>query len=354
MLSLFKKYRLPSAILLLLVPGLSNAEVLRSTSQHGAWAGSIDNDLFSPASSSDVDFTGGFAFTYAGEIRSDFHKILDMGLAKLDRLSIRSPANVQLHFTSSIELGLYGFTPNSVESYHLLEVDRPYASLMYVSSGRTYQNTSTGNSWSTSMSIGVLGLDLFGSLQNTIHQATGSESANGWHNQISDGGEITFRYQLAYMDYWQLAESIRGPRVKTTYFSSIGYLTEIGLGITTAYGLISNPSSRFSPELISYGERVNDIAMGTNGDRGGNFWAGAALKWRFYNAFLQGQFRESVYTSDRSQLEPLICEAWLGYTYAFKNNYTLSYVLRWQSAELKTNDDDRDLLWGGVVLGHSF
>jgi len=51
-----------------------------------------------------------------------------------------------------------------------------------------------------------------------------------------------------------------------------------------------------------------------------------------------------------SDLRPLIAEAWAGYTYAFKQGYRVSYVLRAQSSELKHGDGDRNVVWGGLIL----
>lgn len=195
----------------------------------------------------------------------------------------------------------------------------------------------------------MLGLDILGDVQNGIHRAAGNDEALGWHNQVSDGGELTARYQLAYHNYWD--SNTFSSRFKTTYFPSVGYLTEVGVALSTRQGLINSPDNRFNPELISYGERVNDTAA-TTPSQGEEwfFWGGVGFKARLYNAFLQGQFRESVHTLGFKDLRPLTVEAWFGYTFKLGSEFKLSYVLRGRTSELKRGEGDRGQVWGGSFL----
>ncbi len=129
----------------------------------------------------------------------------------------------------------------------------------------------------------------------------------------------------------------------------MGYLTEASWGLSFRAGKIISPWASFNPELISYGEKStysNDPST-TNEQY---FWSGFSLKARFYNAFLQGQFRDSDFSYKYSDLRPIIAEAWVGYTYAFRQGYRVSYVLRAQTSELKNGDGDRNLVWGGLVF----
>src|SRR5690606_39012728 len=133
-----------------------------------------------------------------------------------------------------------------------------------------------------------------------LHGWLGNQPIKGWDNQISDGGEPTARYQIAHHHYWATKPS--SARYKTTVFSSVGYLTEIGVALSTRRGLISSPDHRFNPELIAYGERVNDAAATPYQGKERYFWGGVTLKARLYNAFLQGQFRDSAHTLNYGDL----------------------------------------------------
>lgn len=84
------------------------------------------------------------------------------------------------------------------------------------------------------------------------------------------------------------------------------------------------------------------------------FWGGVSVKVRAYNAFLQGQFRESDHELDASDLNILLAEVWAGYTHSVWNDVELSYVLRAQISEIKGGQGDRTLIWGGLVLSKRF
>lgn len=315
------------------------------------WAVSVDNDLFVPKHSSDRDFTGGLALTYSREDGARGWAPLDNGLSFFDKLAGHHIKGSQAPATSSIELGLYGFTPSEIDAVDLTPDDRPYASLAYLSASRLYAVRGGDKAISSSLTIGLLGLDAFESMQTRIHRATGTAEPQGWHNQISDGGELTARYQLALHDYWNLNTATS--RFKTTYFSSVGYITEAGIALSTRQGLISSPDNRFNPELITYGERVNE-ALATPGQGTERFfWGGVAVKARLYNVFLQGQFRSNNHALNFEDLRPVILEAWLGYTFSLTDRTKISYVVRAQTSEIRSGAGDREHLWGGIVLSRS-
>lgn len=317
-----------------------------------AWAISMDNDLFVPAGK-DRDFTAGFALTYTGRGGVKHWQGMDNGLAALDHLhGLDVDARETSLVTPSIEFGAYGFTPENIEAHDVQGDDRPYASLVYLSASRIYQASSGRDAWTSAITVGVLGSDVFEDAQNAVHSATNSDHARGWAHQVSDGGELTLRYQTAYHQYWNISSP--SVELKTTYFGSVGYLTEGGIALSTRSGRIASPDYRFNPELISYGERVNDVAAASYAGRENYFWGGVALKARAYNAFLQGQFRDSEHTLHASELRPILAEAWIGYTLTFSRDMKFSYVLRAQTSEIRKGEGDRNLLWGGLVLSRSF
>lgn len=330
--------------------------VLAKGSEQQAWAFSMDNDLFVPGRIRDADFTGGFAFTYSGRTGFKYWQGLDKSLETLDRIfgagifgaDIFGTAQVDSSITPSIEFGMYGFTPHKIEATEVVREDRPYASLIYLSASRIYPSSEPGgNAWSSSLTVGTLGLNVFGDIQNEIHKLTGSDSASGWDHQIADGGELTFRYQAAYHNYWD--SNLNAQHFKTTYFASVGYLTEAGIALSTRQGLMSS-SQRFNPELVSYGERVNELAMTQDQGKGSYFWGGISVKARAYNAFLQGQFKSSEHTLHSDELRPVLAEAWVGYTVSMGHRHKFSYFLRAQTSEIRQGAADRHLVWGGFVI----
>lgn len=334
-------------VLSILILGLRTLTIPVNAAGKQVWAVSLDNDLFTPFATSDRDFTGGMALTYADTQGADNWRYLDSLLGGIDD-TFKFQSADRSTAIPSVELGYYGFTPRATNTPEVVPNDRPYASLVYLSLSRQYPIKTNRRSISTSLTIGVLGLNIMESAQRAVHRVTDSDDVQGWHNQVSDGGELTARYQIALHEEWN--GNTPFSRFKTTWFASLGYLTEAGVAFSTRQGLISSPDNRFNPELIAYGERVNETATTPNHGEERYFWGGIGLKARAYNAFLQGQFRDSVHMLDADALQPLIVEGWLGYTFTIGNAYKASYVLRAQSSEIQGGEGDRSHVWGGIVV----
>ncbi|MBK1873365.1 lipid A deacylase LpxR family protein [Marinobacter sp. 1-3A] len=307
---------------------------------------SSDNDLFAPTQT-DRDYTAGLAVTYSSNSRDFLNNPAARVSQSLDKLVLpHSDAQVEKPESQALEFGAYGFTPEEIKASAVDRNDRPYSSLVYLSSSQSYRAAAGNAGWTTSLTVGMLGLDVFKSAQNAVHKVVGSDRANGWEHQISNGGEPTFRYSAAYHQY--LDASVPDRQLKVTYFGSVGYLTEFGAALVFRSGLISSPDNRFNPELMAYGERAPGVAA--HGGRENYFWGGLSVKARAYNAFLQGQFRDSEHELSASDLNVLLAEVWAGYTHSFVAGIELSYVLRVQSSEIKQGTGDRTLAWGGLVF----
>jgi hypothetical protein len=303
---------------------------------------SSDNDLYAP-SNSDKDYTAGFAIALQRVGETPPSELLDIPLSHLDN-SIHDFGQV---ISSGFEIGSYGFTPDDIEAAELDRTDRPYASLVYLSANRNYRSTDHLGVWTSTLTLGLLGVDVFESGQRSVHKLVTGDKPRGWNQQISEGGELTARYQLAY--HQLLDTSIASHQLKTSYFASLGYLTETGVALSFRRGLISSPDYRFNPAITSYGEQTNASDAGSTAQEN-YFWGGAGLKVRAYNAFLEGQFRDSAHTFSNSKLRPLIAEVWAGYTLSLFESTKLSYIFRAHSSEIRGGTGDRNLMWGGFVL----
>ncbi|WP_290519398.1 lipid A deacylase LpxR family protein [Alcanivorax sp.] len=315
----------------------------------GSWALTLDNDMLVPGTR-DQDYTYGLSMAATGTRARDFLLSLDTPLGWIDTalgLNSLSGSRVRGH---SFEAGIFGFTPEQKERPEPLYDDRPYASMIYLSSSRVQVNPDDQVAWHSTLTLGALGLDLAGNIQNGVHKVVGSEQAEGWDHQISDGGEPTARYAVARQK--TLPISSDNLEVKSTVEGSVGYLTEARWSLSFRAGRLRSPWWQSNPELTRYGERNNTTA--TSEDNEHYVWGGIALVGRAYNAFLQGQFRDSDVRYDSDEVNHGVAEAWLGYTYAFSDGYRLSYVLRGHTSELKEGVGDRNVLWGGLVFAKTF
>ncbi len=77
------------------------------------------------------------------------------------------------------------------------------------------------------------------------------------------------------------------------------------------------------------------------------------MKYRFYNAILQGQVRDSVVTFGRSELEHVIGEVWIGVTKEFGDGWRSSFFIRGRTEEIK-GPNERQPVWGGIILSKAY
>lgn len=304
------------------------------------WAASFDNDFLVPGGR-DQDYTYGFSVIRTSSKLDDHIATKPIGfidgLFKLDQPS-----------RHGIEVGLYGFTPEDIERKDANPDDRPYASLVYASTRAERVYPLEGKVISSQLTVGVLGIDVVGDLQKGLHDMVEGKAPQGWRHQISDGGEPTLRYSLARQKL--LREPTGTFELKHTHSVSVGYITEASWGMNFRAGKLNSLWHNFHPEQASYAETSAQLNSRT-AER--FFWAGFAIKARAYNAFLQGQWRDSDVEYSSGDLRHLILEVWAGYTHGFANGIFVSYSLRGHSSEIRLGQGDRNVIWGGVMIGRN-
>ena len=312
----------------------------------------IDNDLFAGGGERDRDYTGGMALMLSGREAADGLLSLDPLLERLDDLS--TGKGEELLTRHARQLGLMAFTPRDIVSREPLRNDRPYASLLFVSNGRVRVDAIDRNAWSSSLTVGVLGLSLSERLHTTVHELVGSELPRGYDNQISAGGEPTARYTLAH-HHLLVANAAGTLDVKTTVQGSVGFLTETSAAISVRAGRFASSWWSFAPELTDYIAAPIPVDSQSGLQPEVYFFSGVRLKARAYNAFLQGQFRDSAVRYSFNEIEPLVAEAWVGFvTQLWEDQIQLSYTLNYQTAEVRRGDAARSALWGSVQFSHAF
>ena len=308
----------------------------------------IDNDLFA-VRNLDRDYTGGLAITLSGTAARDGRLSLDSLLTRIDELFASVPAASVRH---ARQIGLIAFTPSDIISDEAQQADRPYASLLFASNGRVRVDTDNRGAWSSSLTVGLLGLQLSEGLHNAVHRTVGTEEPQGYDHQISAGGELTARYRLARQTLWY-ADPAGHIEIKTTVQGSVGSLTETSAAMSMRIGRFDMPWWSFAPELADYVAAPTPMeSLGFQREM--YFFAGARVTARAYNAFLQGQFRHSDVRYSYSEIEPIVAQAWVGILTQLFPNTELSYALYYQTAELRDGKAARNTYWGTVQLAHSF
>ena len=308
----------------------------------------LDNDALVNGSR-DKDYSFGLNMTYRGQGVTDHFLSMHTPLGWLDNL-IGLESTPLRDNSAQIEYGFYAFTPDEISESKPIDDDRPYASLTFISNSHERYQAGDEVAWHSTLTVGILGLDFAGDIQDGIHTLTDSEDTEGWDNQISDGGEPTARYALARSNL--LYKNSTSFEIKSTVQGSVGYLTEASWGLGLRAGNIHTPWSSFTPELTTYGERPNPSDLAKVSEH--YLWTGFSLTARAYSAFLQGQFRDSEVTYDSGDLNIGMASAWLGYTHVFENGYSLSYSMRGQTSEFDDDDSDEIIYWGTLSLSKYF
>lgn len=332
---------LPAAVLAYGPPAVAafdDSRGLFPPAEPSRWSVAFENDLLAQPAN-DKDYTFGMSFSLSDSGLDEHWS--GAALRAIDDRLFGDFKNTR----NSIEIGLYAFTPADADNAASLDADRPYASLIYAASVGEHVCPDTRRALRTQLSIGVLGSALPGEIQNAVHQAIGSEQETGWDRQISDGGEATLRYSASLQSLLVQSGSLE---LKHTSSVSVGYITEASWALSARFGHAQSSWYRFNPEIVTYAEASPKAQEGTT-ER--YFWMGAALKLRAYNAFLQGQFRDSVHSYESEDLRHALVEAWLGYTHGLGDGYYFSYGLRGHSSELKSGPADRNVVWGGLNFG---
>lgn len=319
------------------------------------WSLAIDNDLFAPTQT-DRDYTGGFAVTVSGLQTADYWWSLDPVLRSIDKVVVADAARRQLPVEHSVQAGLITFTPQDLLARGINTTDRPYANLLFATAARQYLAPDGRSVRHSDFTLGVLGLPVVSDLHNAVHRAVGSPTAHGYAHQISAGGEPTMRYVTggSQLRGQRLALGSRTLESKTTWELSAGYLTEVSYAVSTRLGKINSPWWTFNPERVDYIAQPSPIAPRQRGASRELFvWAGVKARLRAYNAFLQGQFRDSDHRFGASELNHAIGELWLGIT-ASSGGTQMSYAVRYQTAEIREGLGSRDPVWAGFTISHSF
>lgn len=318
----------------------------------------LDNDLFAAGGGRDRDYTGGLAVTVSGPAARDSFVSLDPLVAVLDRWLVPKSVQESARMRSgsvhhAMQFGLIAFTPEDLSATGALHDDRPYASLLFLANGRVTLDAGGRTAWVSNLTAGALGLEISRQAQEQIHRVTGSDRPRGYAHQISANGEPTARYTLARQSLW-IANPSGTFDVKTSLQGSVGYLTEASAAISMRIGRFDSPWWGFAPELTDYISAPVPVAKGRHSRPELYFFTGARAKVRAYNAFLQGQFRDSEVEYSAAEVEPLIFEAWVGMVTQLFEQTQLSYTVTYQTQEVRTGKAARDTLWGAVQLIHRF
>lgn len=267
-------------------------------------------------------------------------------------------ADLQASANAGRCLGVSAFTPEDISNPEPILDDHPYGSLVLFGNTRQGVDPGTATAYKSTLLIGLLGTNVAHEMQDFFHDLTDTEKAQGWDNQISDGGEPTFRYEVKrhkLLDSSAAGENTRYD-LRWSAGGSVGYVTEATIGASARWGRIGSQWWRFEPspgEYMRYGapQRLsNDIEA----ENEWYFWFSIEGNLRLYNALLEGQFRDSPVTFTRGELRKFMLESTAGFTFDIPStDFRAEISLSHRTGEIEGAEGDNPL-WGRISLSRSF
>lgn len=263
----------------------------------------------------------------------------------------------------SFGYGVTAFTPMDLRALEPIEGDRPYASLVYFNSTKQQLNTPQGEAGlfflvdevvQTSFTIGVLGLDIGEKFQAEVHRHFAKNRIpEGWDNQISDGGELTVKYDYSKRRLIHNLSKVdfvddRSYDVSYRYKIEGGYYTGVSFGLDARYGSIGKGFWQHDSNPLQIGNKFFNESPGFSGTKDSYAWLSATVNLVAYNALLQGQFKENEYDLKGSEIERAVAELSVGYTKEIgDHSWTIAITSRTSEIDT-TNEFDRNHSWGGI------
>ncbi len=321
------------------------------------WSIYLDNDL---VIGQDQEYTGGFAINLSGRRAKEWFFSLDPILGLINNVTgVADLGTESGSFTRhSLEVGVTAFTPDNISTDQPLPDEHPYAGLVFMNNVRQRTIPSEGTTYKTVFSLGVLGTSIPEEIQKITHDITGSDDPEGWENQISDGGEPTARYTVLRQDrLYSIRQNEFGDvDLKSSFGGSVGYVTQLQGGFNIRWGRLTTPSWSYSPDFAEYVNMGSPVRRETQADPFPHelyLWAGIHGRLRGYNALLEGQFRDSEVTFDRSELNSILGEASVGVACGFQTGTRVSVGVRGRTPEIDEGEENRPV-WGTLMISQAY
>ena len=351
------------------LPTLKDLEKVEERAYSG-WSVYFDQDLLVGFLdlNSDRNYTMGLGVAHRGSAMKAEWNVPHTVLTSINKLwhPYQSLVGEEVN---SFSYGITAFTPDDLLATDPVVDDRPYSSVLYFSAGKQQLSTPQGSQelfflvdkvMQTQFTIALLGLNIGGAIQTELHSGFSKDRIpQGWGNQISDGGELTAKYDyirrtvVPSLSTFEIDGSFSYD-VSHRHKLEIGYYTGASLGFDFRFGKIrsgfwqhdSNPLSIANKNFSNKSERFLSHVDAY-------FWVSGTANVVAYNALLQGLFRDNPYELSSSQIERLVGEASTGYTHQWgRHRWTIAISAR--SSELDTTSEfDRTHSWGGIYYSKS-
>ncbi len=287
----------------------------------------IENDVIS---GNDRHYTSGVMLNYVSGV--------DEGPRRLRAMGIRVPGvdpDDKMHV--AVSLGHEIYTPTDISRQELIEDDRPYAGYAYIAAGFVTENEREIETWR--ISLGLVGPGAKAEyLQNTLHEAIGSDRAEGWDNQLGNEWVVSFAYEKKWLNlarartFFNTTEVDFIPHLSAAIgnlgtYAGIGGMARIGRGLHHDYG-----PPRIRPNL--------PVSQFYTREAGPSWYFFFGLDGRYVarNIFLDGNNFRSSHSVDR---EDFVADLQAGFVWN-NSRFRLAYNWVYRGREF-TRQEERDL-----------
>lgn len=231
-----------------------------------------------------------------------------------------------------ITFNLFGYTPTTIESDHILYGDRPFDANMSLKTFLIQKDKLKKQQVSAAFSIGVMGPAALGyDIQYNIHKWLKNPLPHGWQHQIRN--DIILNYQLNYEK--QVLARGNNFLVNTTAEARAGTLHN------RLSGGFNFMAGRFNQRFLPVNEQRKKAEY--------YFYGQGRMNLIGYDASMQGGLfnRKSPYTIAAGDVSRITFQADAGIIVNFKKLY-LSYTQSFLTKEFRTGHYHR---WGGISVG---
>ncbi len=322
------------------------------------WEIVLDNDAL-VSTTRDKDYTAGIAVVLGGSRVTNYRFSLDPTLSWINRLTRMDRKLRQTRSNHVMQFGLMLFTPEIDAAGRPVSGDRPFANLLFLENSQFLIDEKADRAYQSSLTVGILGSKVGEVVQNAVHRLGGFSVAGGYGKQISDGGELTARYAVSRQSLLLSGFTSRGNTFELKYRveGDIGYITEGSATLAARWGRVGNSWWSFAPSRSNYLPQPIRISRDNFRGSGGRdffLWSAITLRARAYNAFLQGQFRDSEVTFSGDELNHILGELSVGLNRRFGDVIDVGLALHYQTSEIKRGTGSRNIRWGGLTISKSF
>jgi hypothetical protein len=325
------------------------------------------NPLLQFSNARDQNYTMGLGlgFTHPYFKNSLVFKANEYLTGKLLGKSVVSDNGSFKNLSPSLTLNGTAFTPDDLQSYSVINGDRPYAFLLSLSTKEFFLNQDSNTFYSSEFVYGILGLRLGETVQTAIHKLMNDGNTHepfiprGWPHQISDGGEPTFLYSLTRQKL--ISENPEGHNnfyeLKWGWQAMAGYYTAANLQLGGRIGLLDNRNWPITFDPLASGNKKRFDETANRGKFELFLFGSVRPSVMLYNEMLNGGFRHSDYTLGFDEVNHFILEwsSGIGITIPGK---CLTTNIAWafnsgRTSELNTSFS-RSHQWGGVYLTFNY